>query len=291
VFPSSLSAEGKRTSEQQRARAIAFKQAHQGDEILVLPNAWDTGSAVMFAKAGFKAVGTTSAGVAYALGYPDGEAMPLALLQDFVTRTAARISTPLSVDFEEGFATTPTDIAARVCDIIACGAVGLNLEDTYFPDTQTLQDIDMHCDIIKAVAEARETRAIPFVLNARINTHWYPMRDQTALLATAIERSNRCLAAGADCAFIPSVTTLTDIKTLVQEIDGPVNILSSATCPSIAQLQDIGVARISIGSSAARAMLGHLQQVIEELKSSGTFSSLYDVSVPYGQANTIFDQD
>lgn len=279
------------TPEQQQARATAFRQAHQGEQILVLPNAWDTGSAVMFDKTGFKWVGTTSAGVAYALGYPDGEAMPFSMLQDFVTRTANRISTPLSVDFEEGFATTPEDIAERARDIISCGAVGLNLEDRYFSDTQTLQDIDAHCDIIKAVADLRKTSAIPFVLNARINTHWYPMHDQTALLETAIERSNRCLAAGADCAFVPSVATLSDIKTLVQEIDGPVNILSSAKCPPIAQLQDIGVARISVGSSAARAMLGHLQEMIQELQSSGTFSSLYDISVPYGEANAIFDQD
>ncbi|MEP3298100.1 MAG: isocitrate lyase/phosphoenolpyruvate mutase family protein [Pseudoruegeria sp.] len=277
------------TKDEQRARAFAFRQSHHGDQILVLPNAWDTGSAVMFARAGFQAVGTTSAGVAYALGYPDGEAMPFPLLQDFVTRTAHRITPPLSVDFEEGFATTPHQIAARVCDIIACGAVGLNLEDQYFKDTQTLQDIDRHCAIIEAVAAARDTSGIPFVLNARINTHWYPLHNQTDLLKMAIERSNRCLAAGADCAFIPSVAKRSDIKTLVQEIDGPVNILSSATCPPIAQLQDIGVARISIGSSAARAMLCHVQSVIDELQSTGTFSNLYECSLPYGQANSIFD--
>jgi len=279
------------TNALQIEKAQAFLAMHQGHDILVLPNAWDTGSAVMFAAAGFAAIGTTSAGVAYSFGYPDGEVLPRELLLDFVRRTAARVSQPLTVDIEEGFGTAPDQIAKFTGQIVECGAVGVNLEDAFANDSRTLTDIQAHCEIVRAAAAQKQVTGIPFVLNARVNTHWYPVSSTTSLLDQAIERCNHFLEAGADCAFVPGVSDPSEISTLVREVDGPINILTSAACPDVSALNDLGVARISLGSGPARAMLGRTQDIIDELKTQGRFDRIFECSIDYHEANRCFARD
>ncbi|KAB7610276.1 isocitrate lyase/phosphoenolpyruvate mutase family protein [Amylibacter sp. SFDW26] len=276
--------------EQQRL-AKELIRLHLCDDIMVLPNAWDTGSAVMYSKAGFKAVGTSSAGVAYSLGYSDCEQLPFDLLLEYVDRTSHRIDVPLTVDIEEGFGSTPCEIAQNVSEVIKKGAVGVNLEDSFDAKSKTLTAIDYHRNIITAVADLKDKNNIPFVLNARINTHWYDLSDKSHLLDIAIERGNACLSAGADCVFIPGIADADSIRTLVQQIKGPINILASTACPSTYALQELGVSRLSVGSSPARACLGLTQKIIEELMNQGTFTSMYEQSIPYDKANKLFLRD
>src|SRR5262249_43031799 len=148
-------------------KAEAFRKLHDGTKILVLPNAWDVASARLFEAAGFSAIATTSAGVAWALGYPDGEVIPLAAMLDVVRRIAERVDPPMTADMVAGFGPRPDDVAATVHGVIAAGAVGLNLEDSTGDPNQPLLEVAHHADRIRAARAAATAANVPVVVNAR----------------------------------------------------------------------------------------------------------------------------
>src|SRR5437899_3449980 len=186
----------------QHQRAAALRRLHQGPGILVLPNAWDVASARLIETAGFPAVATTSAGVAFALGYPDGERISRGEMAEAVRRIAARVRVPVTADMEAGYGRTPQSAAATARAVIAAGAVGMNLEDAP-ADGDGLLDVALQADRIRAACDAAASAGVPLVINARTDVFLARIGAPETRLAHAVSRLNAYRAAGADSLFAP----------------------------------------------------------------------------------------
>jgi 2-methylisocitrate lyase-like PEP mutase family enzyme len=222
--------------------ARTLRALHRPGNPLVLANAWDAASARAVQEAGFGAVATTSAGVALSLGYADNEATPVGEMLDAVARIVRAVDVPVTADIERGYGLAPAELVER---LVATGAVGCNLEDSD-PRTRAMVDVDRHADFLAAV---RAAAGADLVVNARVDAF---VRDVDDPLATAIERSRRFLAAGADCAYPLGATTGEDIAALVAV--GPINVLFTRDTPALAELAALGVARISFGEGIHAAI-------------------------------------
>lgn len=278
------------TTETQADRARHFHALHTAPELLVLPNAWDAGSAVIFERAGFGAVGTSSAGVAYSLGRPDGERIPLAQLLAVQESMVNRISVPLTVDMEMGYGNDPAEVLRAVEAVIGGGAVGVNIEDGVPGGAQgaaRLTDLGAQCDLLRVVSGAKESMGVPFVLNARTDAFWLGLGSADERLESAIQRCNAYLEAGADCVFVPGNLAAGTISTLVREINGPLNVIAAPATPSPNELEALGVARLSVGSGPARAAYGLVSRIARELR-QGSFESMLDNDLTYDEANRLF---
>lgn len=264
----------------QKAKAEAFLAMHHAREILVLPNCWDAGSALILAEAGFPAIATTSAGIAFSRGYADGHRIKREEMCAEVKRCAEAVSVPVSADMEGGYGQTPDDVDKTVREAIAAGAIGANIEDgVYDPGTGNpyLLDSALCVDRIQAGREAADALGIPFVINARVDVYLIARGERTnEMFDGAVARCNACYAAGARSVYIPGVDDADLIKRLAAAIDGPLNILAGARTPSSSRLQELGVARVSIGGSLARACLKLVQHAAEELRDLGTFDFAKD---------------
>jgi len=265
----------------QRLRAL-----HKSPPILVLPNAWDAATARVFEAEGFAAVATTSAGVAAALGYPDGGIVPPREMLDAVARIARAVKVPVTADIEHAYATTPEAVAKVVLEVIDAGAVGINVEDLV-PGTRDLEPIPLQCEKIAAIVRAADTAGVRIVVNARTDVCLKAIGPPESRVAVAIDRGRAFLAAGADCVFVPGVTDAATIGALVQGIGGPVNILAVANTPSTPDLEALGVARVSVGSGPMRASLALVRDIARELKSSGTFTAFTGHALPYDEVNAL----
>lgn len=274
-------------------RGAAFLALHQAARGFLMPNAWDAGSAVLLASLGFESIGTTSAGIAFSLGKPDFNVRDahLAVTRDetldAVRRIAAAVPCPVNADLEAGYGDTPEQVAESVRLAIATGAAGCNIEDT---DRATggLFDEAQAVERIAAAHEAVRGAGGAFVLNARTDVFQHGGERGLQL---AIERCNRFLAAGADCVFTPGVTDVARARTLVREIAGPLNLvigLNEAASGAQA-LIEVGVKRISVGGSIARAVLGLVRQAGLELRERGTVGYAQG-QIPQGELNTLFEQ-
>jgi 2-methylisocitrate lyase-like PEP mutase family enzyme len=263
-----------------REKAEALRKLHAGPRILVLANAWDVASARLVEEAGFPAVATSSAGVAFALGYPDGQRISRAEMLDMVRRVAAAVKVPVSADVEAGYGTTAEAAAETAKGVVAAGAVGMNLEDTG-PDGNLLP-LEAQVARVRAARGAADKSGVPIVINAR--TDAFAIRDLTAdrRVAEAVRRANAYLEAGGDCAFVPFVTDREVLARLVREIRGPVNVLAGPGAPPIPELERMGVRRVSIGGGLARAAYGRARRVALELKERGTYEALAD-AVTYAE--------
>jgi 2-methylisocitrate lyase-like PEP mutase family enzyme/phosphoserine phosphatase/uncharacterized NAD(P)/FAD-binding protein YdhS/8-oxo-dGTP pyrophosphatase MutT (NUDIX family) len=233
-----------------RARAETLRSLHVPGEPLLLANAWDAGSAQSIVQAGLPAVGTSSAAVARALGYPDAEGMPAGEMLATAQRIAAAVPVPVTVDMEAGYGLPAGELVERLLD---AGAVGMNLEDTDHASGRLVEP-QRQADWLAEVAAARDQAGVPLVLNARIDTYQVG-RDQPPgqLLADTVDRAQRYLQAGADSVYPHLVTGGTTIAELVQAIPGPVNVLYWPGVPEPPQLAELGVARISLGRGLRRA--------------------------------------
>ncbi|OQA43667.1 MAG: Carboxyvinyl-carboxyphosphonate phosphorylmutase [Chloroflexi bacterium ADurb.Bin325] len=274
--------------EEQRRKAEQFRGLHRGARILVLPNAWDAASAKVFERAGFPAVATTSAGIANAYGYPDGEVMPRAEMLEAVGRIARAVALPVTADMEMGFGHTPDEIAETARLTLEAGAVGLNLEDGTRDESRPLADLALQVERIRAVRQAAEQFGVPLVINARTDVYLRLDRQDPTRLAQAIERGNAYRAAGADCIFAFGVGDRQTIAALVREIAAPINILAHYGGPTIAELEELGVARVTFGSTPMRATMSLVGRIAEELKQAGTYSFGQGV-VSYAEVNSYFE--
>jgi 2-methylisocitrate lyase-like PEP mutase family enzyme len=269
------------SNEEQAARARRFLELHQGPKLLLLPNAWDVASARIFEEAGFPAVATTSAGVAFALGYPDGEAIPLDELLKLVDRIARALKVPLSVDFEAGFGERAEEVGRSVGRLLEAGAVGLNLEDRG-------QDPSRLVEKILAAREAGESAGVPVVINARTDILLYAIGEPESRFEESVRRVNAYRRAGADCLFIPGVADAEDLRRLALEVEGPLNVLAVAGTPPIDELERMAVRRVTVGSGAMRATMGLVQRIARELKERGTYAAFLEGAFPYAEANRLF---
>lgn len=260
------------------AGAARFRTLHDGPDVLVLPNAWDVLTARAFADAGFPAVGTTSFGIARAHGLRDGanEAWDATLAT--VTRMAAALQVPLSVDMEGGFGGTPDDVARRARALADAGAAGLNLEDGR--DDGTLEDAGRQADVIAAVRSAVPDAFV----NARCDVFWLAPDAGARGLETALARARVYVDAGADGVFLPGLVAPGAIGEAVRALAVPLNVLATPRTPPVAALRGLGVRRVSTGSGPARAVLGLLRRIAGELRTHGTYDYLADAP-GYAEAN------
>ena len=258
-----------------RAKAAAFRDRHQGPDVLVLPNAWDVGSAIILTEAGFSAIATTSAGIAFAQGYADGENISREEMLAVVNRIVKSVPVPVTADLEAGYGPKPEDVAETARLAIGIGAVGANFEDGTRRPEAPLLELSVGVERIRAAREAADGEDIPFVINARTDVFLLPGKKSSADFDETVRRANAYRAAGADCLFVPGKLDLDTIGRLVQAIDGPLNILggfSGYTAPPLAQLRELGVARVTIGGSLALSALALVEQVAKELQNEGTFT-------------------
>ena len=265
-----------------------FLELHGGPKILLLPNAWDVASARIFEEAGFPAIGTTSAGVAFSLGYPDGQKISRDEMLGVVRRIAEAVEIPVTADVEAGFGSTPDEVADTARAVIAAGAVGMNLEDGAEEQPEFLADVNLQKEIIHAVLEAGAAARVPFLLNARTDILLYGMGPAETRTARAIERLNAYREAGAPSLFAPGVKDRETIAQLARGVHGPLNILATVGTPPVAELQQLGVARVSLGSGPMRATLGFLDRMARRLHAEGVFTAMTDGAPPYAEVNRLF---
>lgn len=275
----------------QRERVEILRRLHQGPRILVLPNVWDVVTARIVEAAGFSALATTSAGVAFALGYPDGERISRAEMVAAVRRIAARVRVPVTADMEAGYGRTPQAAAETAREVIAAGAVGMNLEDAP-ADGDGLFDVALQAERVRAARESAEAAGVPLVINARTDVFLASIGAPETRLSHAVRRLNAYRAAGADCLFAPGVTDRATIATLVREVGGPLNVLAGPGCPPVPELEALGVRRLSLGSGVMRATLGLVRRIAGELQGPGTFAALFGDQVPpHAEVNRLLGDD
>jgi 2-methylisocitrate lyase-like PEP mutase family enzyme len=256
----------------QRQKAEAFRKMHDRLRILVLPNAWDVASAKIFEAAGFRAVATTSSGVANSLGYPDGEAIPRDEMLAVVARIARGLEVPLSADIEAGYASDLEALKATIRAVLEAGAVGINFEDSMKGGANELFPVETALARIKAVRETATAAGVPIVINARTDVFLHAIGDKTSRFDHTVSRANAYLGAGADCVFVPGPTAAELIGKLTAAIQGPINVMVLPGMPSAPELEKLGVARVSMGGGPAQAALTEVRRVAEELFRSGTYS-------------------
>lgn len=248
--------------------ATTFLALHQGPTGFVVPNAWDAGSARILEQVGFPALATTSAGIAFSRGVPDGTLTGEEMLEA-VGRIVAAVGCPVSADLEAGYGETPEDVGRTVSRAADLGVVGANIEDA---EGGRLLGVDEACD---RLAAARAAAPVPFVLNARTDTYLAGAqgRPPEDVLAETVERASRYVQAGADCIFVPGVDDAETIRRLAETVPAPLNVVAGLTANVLdaPTLFSLGVRRVSIGGSLARATLGFVERAGREMLEHGTF--------------------
>jgi 2-methylisocitrate lyase-like PEP mutase family enzyme len=253
---------------------------------LILPNVWDVASARVVEDAGFPAIATSSAGVAFSLGYPDGEKIPRQEMLEAVARIARAVKVPVTADVEAGYGPTPADAARTARAVIEAGAVGMNLEDATSDSEQPLVELSLQLEKIRAVREVAESLQVPLVLNARTDVYLLQVGAPGTRYDEAIRRLRAFRDAGADCVFVPGLTEAPTIARIVSDLQHPVNILAGPGSLSVPELRKLGVARISLGSGPMRAALGLLRRLAQELRTKGTYQSL-EGAPPHAEMNKL----
>jgi 2-methylisocitrate lyase-like PEP mutase family enzyme len=271
----------------QKQKAELFLKLHSGGRILALPNAWDVVSARIWEDLGYPAIATTSAGVAAVLGYPDGQNVSRDEMLEAVQRIVAAVHVPVTADMESGYGSTPEQVAEAVKALLQTGAVGMNLEDVTDSAENSQVELPLQVEKITAARKASADLGVPLVLNARTDIYLNRIGDATTRCERTVERLRAYRSAGADCVFAPGVSDASIIAKLVASIDGPINILVSPGCPKLKELQLMGVARASTGSSVMRATLGLLRRIGRELMDTGEYTLLFEGAIPYAEVNQL----
>jgi len=276
-------------SELRRQKANAFREMHHSGKILVLPNVWDVASARIVEEAGFGAIAPTSAGIAFSLGYPDGQKISRVEMLARVGRIAREVKVPVSADVEAGYGDRPEDAAETTQGVIEAGAVGINLEDGTDDPQHPLASLTLQLEKIHAVREAALKSTVLLVLNARTDVYLAEVGAAELRYSETIKRVLAYRDAGADCVFVPGLKDADTIAQLVKDAQCPINILAGPGSPSIHELEKLGVARVSLGSAPMRATLGLLQRMADELKTSGTYAAL-EGAPAHGDVNKMLEK-
>src|SRR3984885_775900 len=250
----------------QTEKAKRFLELHRRGEPLLMPNAWDLGSAALLASLGFQALATTSSGHAATLGRADG-GVPRGEALGHAVALADGVEVPVSADLENAFADDPAGVAETIGLAVQAGLAGCSVED-YSGDR--IYDLEPARERVAAAVEAAHAGPVKLVLTARAENHIRGRDD----LADTIARLQAYQEAGADVLFAPGIKRAEDIRQVVQSVDGPVSVLAVPGAPSTAELAGLGVARVSVGGAFAFAALGALVEAATELRDSGTYAYL-----------------
>lgn len=252
-------------------KAIEFQKLHRNGNCFIMANAWDAGSAMLLAQAGFAAIGTTSAGIAYSRGLPDAEAaLDFDQALHATRQIAAAVDIPVSMDSENVYAHDPRGVYDNMRRIVDTGVVGASIEDYRGDPADPFYDIELAVDRVSAAREAVADLGYPFTLTARSECYLY---HHPQPFAESVRRLNRYRDAGADCLYAPGLRDIDVISDLVSAVDGPINVVMglSGSPLTLAQLHAVGVSRISIGGSLARAALGLVRRAATEMLEQGSF--------------------
>ncbi|MFC5435584.1 isocitrate lyase/phosphoenolpyruvate mutase family protein [Rhodanobacter umsongensis] len=262
---------------------------HDRSAILLLPNAWDAGSARLFAHRGFAAIATTSAGMAWSLGHADGERAPLAEVLAAIERITRIVDLPVTADIETGYGETPAEVAATVRAVIAAGAVGINLEDGV-PGHGALRPCAIAAARVRAARAAATEAGVPIVINARVDS-W--LQQDAAKPAErfddAVQRAHAYLAAGADGIYPIGLSDGATLAALVQAIDAPINVAAGPGVPDLAELARLGIARVSTATRFAAMALAAVDHAAGVLLESGRFDCLAS-ALTYADAQGLFER-
>jgi 2-methylisocitrate lyase-like PEP mutase family enzyme len=252
-------------------KLVDFKKMHQQDELLLIGNAWDVLSAIILQQSGFKAIATTSWGVANGMGYQDGENVGFEDVLAVVEKILAAVDIPVSVDIESGYSNNHEVVAANVLTMAKLGVVGINIEDSR-KDGSGLKTMIEQSELIKKIRSTLDHHNYhDFFINARIDTYFQLPDPQSE----TIKRANAYVNSGACGVFVPGIMQSDDIKQLVDEIDAPLNVLSLPDLTDIALLNELGVKRFSMGNALSDSVIAFIEQQSQQLISKQNTENLY----------------
>jgi 2-methylisocitrate lyase-like PEP mutase family enzyme len=250
-----------------------LRELVRAPEILVMPGAYDVLSALLFEQLGFKAIQGTSGGIAAALGYLDGEVMSRNIFLDVTGRFAASVSVPVNADGERGYG-DEDGVKQTVRELVARGVAGMNLEDGAAKGKGGLVELPQQLSKINAVMKTKRELGSEFFLNARVDAFHVILQDPKKALDEAIRRGNAYAEAGGDCIFYLNLHKPETIRQVAKEVKAPVSILAGPQSPSVNELQDLGVARVSYGSGFLKAAISGTKNLAREILDKGTVNLL-----------------
>lgn len=259
-------------------KAARFELLHRSGTFL-LPNAWDPGSAMLLAEAGFQAIATTSSGIAFSQGLPDGEVLSRERMLELSARIIERVDLPVTVDMERGYGYAPEDVAASVRGVLAIGGAGCNIEDATHDPADPLIEFGLSVERVRAGVEAARASGRAFVFNARTDPY-LGRPDHPNNFAETVRRGCAYRDAGAGCIFVPGLTDTTVLARLVREIGAPVNALAARGGRNnpvpLAAYREAGVRRVTIGGSLAQAAMGLVLRAAQQMMEQGDFGYATD---------------
>jgi 2-methylisocitrate lyase-like PEP mutase family enzyme len=262
------------TRDRQRQLAEAFRAMHRAPPLLLLPNAWDPMSARQFEAAGFPAIATTSGGVAWDLGFADGEKAPWREIVAATERIVRAVRVPVTADIEAGYGETPEQVGTSIGEILATGVVGFNLEDGTPKPDMPIRSIEDAVARIRAARQACEAAGVPAVINGRTDLYLKNVGDPAWRFDETVRRAKAYLAAGADCIYPFGFIDMDTIARLAKAIAAPINIVARAGTPPSAELERAGVTRVTIASGATLAVMSLIKTIGTELRATGKFDVL-----------------
>jgi 2-methylisocitrate lyase-like PEP mutase family enzyme len=272
----------------QQERAEAFHQLHN-DGILVLVNAWDAASARIFEQAGAPAIATTSAGMAWSLGYSDGEQVSLREFLEACARICRVVTAPVSVDIERGYGRTPSEVSETVRALLKLGVVGINIEDGVTPGTNELAPPETLAEKISAIRTVAEEAGVRLFINARTDTYFVPTDDPIARYEETLRRAKMYVAAGADGIFVPGLESLEEMARMARALTRPLNIYAGyAGLPPVNELRRAGIRRVSLGCGPLQASLALARRIATETIKDGTYAALTADLLSAAEANNLF---
>jgi 2-methylisocitrate lyase-like PEP mutase family enzyme len=263
-----------------RTAVARFRTLHQGPQPLLLPNAWDAGSARLIEASGAQAIATTSAGLAWSCGYSDGGGLPFRFLLATVSEIARVIQVPLTVDMEAGYSDDLNAIAENAQALASAGAVGINLEDGSSPP-------EVLCERIAATKRGAAKAGVDLFVNARCDVYLRGLTTPERAVEESISRGLRYREAGADGFFLPAVKPA-EIRQVVAGVPLPLNVLVRAGLPRVSELAALGVRRVSAGSGISSAVSGLTRRAVRQFLDAGTYDAILEGAVPYAEMNALF---
>ena len=268
--------------------AERFHRLHEGPKTFVLTNAWDPMSARLLASLGFPAIATTSSGVSWAHAKQDGENLTVDEVTTALSRICAAADIPVSADVEKGFGSSPEAVANTISAVIRAGAVGVNLEDGSGRPDDPLIPASAHSERLRAARTAAKEAGLRLFINGRTDVYLRSVGEPSTRFERTVERALAYIEAGADGIFVPGVTDLATIARLVEAIPAPLNVLLSGGTAPVAELEEVGVKRLSTGGRFAEAVLGLLTRAATELRDKGTYETLTEYALPYPELQALF---
>ncbi|MBV2156479.1 isocitrate lyase/phosphoenolpyruvate mutase family protein [Kitasatospora sp. SUK 42] len=261
-------------------KSSVFRSLHSPARPLALANVWDVAGARIVEAAGASAIATTSAGVAWSLGAPDGDSVPRDQVLDVVARIAVAVGVPVTVDIEGGYGQTPDDVARTVTLLLEAGAVGINIEDGPRPPAALAERLG-------AARRAARTAGADLFVNARVDTYLLGSGNPATRLAETLERARTYVDAGADGIFVPGLADTAAIRELAAALTVPLNVMAGPGMPLVAELGALGVARVSLGSGVAQSAYAAVRRAALDLHGAGRYDSVRE-GIDYPDLNGLF---